>query len=81
MTLIGNRVGWLIAGAILVENVFAWPGLGRLVVSASLDRDYPLILGIVLVIGALTLIANLATDLLYSLIDPRVRHGETLDVG
>lgn len=79
VTLIGNRVGWLIAGAILVENVFAWPGLGRLVVGASLDRDYPLILGIVLVIGALTLIANLITDLLYSLIDPRVRQGETLN--
>ena len=81
VTLIGNRVGWLIAGAILVENVFAWPGLGRLVVGASLDRDYPLILGIVLVIGGLTLIANLITDLLYSLIDPRVRQDETLDVG
>lgn len=81
VTLIGNRVGWLIAGAILVENVFAWPGLGRLVVSASLDRDYPLILGIVLMIGALTLIANLVTDLLYSLIDPRVRQGETLNAG
>ncbi|MGI9487465.1 MAG: ABC transporter permease [Geminicoccaceae bacterium] len=78
VTLIGNRVGWMIAGAILVENVFAWPGLGRLVVGASLDRDYPLILGIVLVIGVLTLVANLITDLVYGLIDPRVRQGETL---
>jgi peptide/nickel transport system permease protein len=79
VTLIGNRVGWLIAGTILVENVFAWPGLGRLIVGASLDRDYPLIIGIVIVVGALTLAANLLTDLAYVLIDPRIRQGRTLD--
>lgn len=78
VTLIGNRVGWLIAGTILVENVFAWPGLGRLIVGASLDRDYPLIVGIVLVVGAITLVANLITDLVYMLIDPRIRQGEKL---
>ncbi|MDX1541320.1 MAG: ABC transporter permease [Geminicoccaceae bacterium] len=81
VTLIGNRVGWLIAGAVLVENVFAWPGLGRLIVGASLDRDYPLIIGVLLFVAAITLVANLITDLVYGLIDPRIRQGWTLDAG
>lgn len=75
VTLIGNRVGWLIAGTVLVENVFAWPGLGRLVVTASLNRDYPLVMGVVLLVAAITMLANLVTDLIYVLIDPRVREG------
>lgn len=79
ITLIGNRVGWLIAGAILVENVFAWPGLGRLIVSSSLNRDYPVILGIVLVAALLTLTANLVVDVLYCWIDPRINQGRRVD--
>jgi ABC-type dipeptide/oligopeptide/nickel transport system permease component len=79
VTLIGNRVGWLIAGAILVETVFAWPGLGRLVITASQSRDYPLIIGIVLVVALITLLANLLTDLVYGLIDPRIRQEEGQD--
>jgi ABC-type dipeptide/oligopeptide/nickel transport system permease component len=81
VTLIGNRVGWLIAGAILVETVFAWPGLGRLVITASQSRDYPLIIGIVLVVALITLLANLITDLVYGLIDPRIRQEEGRDAG
>lgn len=76
VTLIGGRIGYLLAGAVLVETVFGWPGLGRLVVSASLNRDYPLLLGLFLCISAMTLIANLLTDLLCPLIDPRIRQGE-----
>lgn len=79
ITLIGNRVGWVIAGAILIENVFAWPGLGRLIVSSSLNRDYPVILGIVLVASFITIIANFICDLTYSWIDPRIRQGKTID--
>lgn len=78
VTLIGNRVGWLVAGTILVENVFAWPGLGRLVITASLSRDHPLIIGIVLFVALLTLVANLVTDLIYGLIDPRIRQEEAV---
>lgn len=76
VTLIGNRVAWLVAGTILVENVFAWPGLGRLVITASLNRDYPLIIGIVLFVALLTLVANFITDVIYGLIDPRIRQEE-----
>ena len=79
ITLIGNRVGWVIAGAILIENVFAWPGLGRLIVSSSLNRDYPVILGVVLVAAFITLIANFISDLIYSWIDPRIRQGKSVD--
>ena len=79
VTLIGNRVGWLIAGTVLIENVFAWPGLGRLIITASLARDYPLVIGVVLIVAALTLVANLITDLIYGLIDPRIRQGQSLD--
>ena len=79
ITLIGNRVGWVIAGAILVENVFAWPGLGRLIVTSSLNRDYPVILGVVLLAALLTLTANLLVDLIYGLVDPRIRQGQHID--
>lgn len=76
VTVIGGRIGFIFAGAVLVETVFGWPGLGRLVVSASLNRDYPLLLGLFLCISAMTLIANLVTDLLYPVIDPRIQQGE-----
>jgi peptide/nickel transport system permease protein len=64
-----------------VETVFAWPGLGRLVITASQSRDYPLIIGIVLVVALITLLANLLTDLVYGLIDPRIRQEEGRDAG
>ena len=77
VTVVGGRIGFILAGAVLVETVFAWPGLGRLVVIASLNRDYPLLLGLFVCISAITLFANLLTDLLYAVIDPRVRQGAT----
>lgn len=74
VTVIGGRIGFLFAGAVLTETVFAWPGLGRLVVSASLNRDHPLILGLFLLISLAVLLANLITDLVYALLDPRIRY-------
>ena len=59
----------------MTETVFAWPGLGRLAVESVLARDYPLILGILLLSATVIVLANLAADLLASLLDPRVRHG------
>lgn len=79
VTVIGSRVGFLFAGAVMVESVFAWPGLGRLVVAASLNRDYPVVLGLFLLISAAVLIANLVTDMVYAAIDPRVRQGRRID--
>jgi peptide/nickel transport system permease protein len=79
ITLIGNRIGWILGGAILVENVFAWPGLGRLIITSSLNRDYPMILGIVLVAALLTVTANLVVDLIYNWIDPRIDQRRRID--
>ncbi len=73
VTMIGNRFGSVLVGATLTENVFGWPGLGRLLVTASLNRDFPLILGLFLGISFVTIVANLLTDLSYMLIDPRTR--------
>lgn len=74
VTVIGERIGFLFAGAVLTETVFAWPGLGRLVISASLNRDYPLILGLFLLMSLVILLANLLTDVVYALLDPRIRY-------
>ena len=73
--LFGNRVGWLVAGSVLVETVFAWPGLGQLVTAAIQNRDTPLVIGVVLLAALVTMLANLAADLAIAATDPRVREG------
>ena len=73
VTVIGNRVGHLVAGAVVVEIVFGWPGIGRLLVVSTTDRDIPVLLGLFLLIGFAVLIANLLTDITYRLLDPRIR--------
>lgn len=75
VTAFGNRVGHLLAGAVVVETIFVWPGMGRLMADAAAQRDYPVIQGIVLVSGAFVVLVNLAVDLSYGLIDARVRLG------
>jgi ABC-type dipeptide/oligopeptide/nickel transport system permease component len=72
ITVIGMQVGHLMGGAILTETVFAWPGLGRLMVGAIMDRDYPLLQGTILVFAASYIFINLLVDLSYGFIDPRV---------
>jgi len=72
ITVFGMQVGQLMGGAILTETVFAWPGLGRLMVGAILDRDYPLLQGTILVFAGSYILINLLVDLSYGLIDPRV---------
>ncbi|MBA3325475.1 MAG: ABC transporter permease [Rhodobacteraceae bacterium] len=76
VTLFANRIGWFMAGAVLVEVVYAWPGLGQLANGAMQNRDYPLVIGLVLAVTVITLLANLAADLIYMWIDPRVRPAE-----
>lgn len=73
VTLTGVRAGRLLGGAVIVETVFARPGIGRLVVDSIHDRDYPLIQGFVLLMGTIFLLANLAVDLSYARLDPRMR--------
>lgn len=72
VTVIGTRVGTLFSGAVLVETVFGWPGLGRLVLSAAETRDHPVLLGTVLLVAFSVVLANLVTDLVYAWIDPRI---------
>jgi peptide/nickel transport system permease protein len=79
ITVIGYSFGSSLTGAILVETVFAWPGLGNLFITAITNRDYPVLEGILLFAGVMVVGANLLTDFLYALVDPRVagsyRHG------
>ena len=75
-TVAGLQAGALLAGAILTETIFAWPGLGRLVVEAISARDYPLVQGCVLTIGVSYVSVNLVTDLVYQAIDPRLRDAD-----
>ena len=74
VTVIGLGVALLISGAVVTETVFAIPGLGRLTVDAILQRDYPVIQGVVLMFSFAYVIVNLIVDLLYTLFDPRIRY-------
>ena len=75
ITAAGLQVGNLLSGALLVEVVFGWPGIGRLAVDSIFRRDSPTLLGIMIFSSAMVIIANLLTDLVYRLIDPRIRVG------
>ncbi|HEY2807293.1 MAG TPA: ABC transporter permease subunit [Steroidobacteraceae bacterium] len=72
---LGPASAFVVTGSLVVESVFGLPGTGRYLVQGAIDRDYPLVLGMVVVYGALTLLLNLLADLLYGWLDPAVRHG------
>ena len=74
ITVVGLQFGMLLGGAVLTETVFAWPGVGRLIVDSILARDYPVIQGAILVFGLLFILVNLVVDLLYAYVDPRIRY-------
>ena len=74
-TLIGLQFGSLLGGAFIIENIFGWPGIGRLAVQAVFNRDFPVVQGTVLLGAAIYFIANLVVDLLYAWLDPRIRYG------
>ncbi len=73
LTITGIQLATILGGVIVVEVVFAWPGIGRLVYTAVAARDYPLIQGAVLMIAAMFLLINLVVDVLYAVVDPRIR--------
>ncbi len=75
ISLFGLRLGWLIGGAVIVETVFSWPGVGRLLVDSALHRDYPVVQGVAFMLGASVILANLLGDVLYAVANPRVRLG------
>ena len=74
ITVVGLQFGLLLGGAVLTETVFAWPGIGRLIVDSILARDYPVIQGTILIFGLLYILVNLCVDMIYAFIDPRIRY-------
>ena len=74
ITVVGLQFGLLLGGTVLTETVFAWPGLGRLIVDSIMARDYPVIQGTILIFGLLYIMVNLVVDLIYALVDPRIRY-------
>jgi len=74
VTVLGIHIGFLFNGSIVVEQVFQWPGIGRLLYSAVLNKDLPVIQGIILFVAAVFVFANLTVDLLYAYLDPRIKH-------
>ncbi len=73
ITLLGLYIPFLISGAVLIETIFAWPGMGRTIVTAIFQRDYPVVLAAAFVISVMVIVGNLVADILYSVVDPRVR--------
>jgi len=75
VTVVGLQVGGLLAGAVLTETIFSWPGVGKWLIDSIGRRDYPALQGGILLISSLVIIINLLVDLLYGAINPRIRHG------
>ena len=75
LTMIGLQFGALLAGTVVTETVFSRPGLGRLIVNAILSKDYPLVQGSILFLAVVYLLVNLAVDIAYAWLDPRIRYG------
>ena len=73
VTIIGTSIGRIVVGGVVIENVFAWPGIGRLLVSSVATRDLAVVQGVVIVMSISMVLANLIVDLLYSVLDPRIR--------
>jgi ABC-type dipeptide/oligopeptide/nickel transport system permease component len=74
VTILGLQLGTLLGGSIVIEQVFGWPGIGRLSLAAIQQRDYGVVQGIVLFVAALFVLINFAVDLLYLYLDPRIRY-------
>ncbi|MBD1370891.1 ABC transporter permease [Hazenella sp. IB182357] len=74
ITLFGLDLGLLVSGAIITESIFSWPGLGRLLYEATINRDYPILMAGYMIIAIFVLIGNLIADILYSVADPRIRY-------
>ena len=74
ITLLGMQIPWIFSGAVIIERVFAWPGMGRLLVNSVFKRDYPLIQGSILIFALIVMIINIIIDISYAYIDPRIRY-------
>jgi peptide/nickel transport system permease protein len=74
VTIVGLQTGYLMGGAVVIEVVFAWPGIGQLIVNSVYRRDYPMVQGALLVFAATFAVINFCVDLLYGFLDPRIRY-------
>jgi len=74
VTVVGLRFGYMLGGAVITESVFAWPGMGRLLITAVSQRDIPVVQGVLLVFAASFVLVNLLVDIIYGFVDPRIRH-------
>jgi dipeptide transport system permease protein len=74
VTVIGLSVGGLMSGAVLTETIFSWPGVGKWLIESIFRRDYPVLQGGIMLISSLVILVNLAVDVLYGVINPRIRH-------
>jgi peptide/nickel transport system permease protein len=74
ITIAGLQIGFMFTGAVLTETIFAWPGMGGLTYQAILQRDYALLMGLFLMVSVCVIVMNLLTDLVYTLVDPRIRY-------
>ncbi len=81
LTFTGIAFGHLLGGAVIVEGIFAWPGVGNLLINSIYDRDYPMIQGFVLFMGAVFTLLSAAVDLSYAWIDPRIRYAKKRRIG
>ena len=75
-TVIGLQLGSLLGGAMLTETVFAWPGIGKYTVDCILKSDFPVVQGVVLLIGVIFVIINLVVDVIYAYLDPRIKYSK-----
>lgn len=75
LTVIGLQIGILLSGAVITESVFAWPGIGKLIVDAIFSRDFPVVQTVLILSAAIFVLVNLVVDLMYTLVDPRIRFG------
>ncbi len=74
VTVVGLRLGALLGGAVITEQVFSWPGIGTLIVTAISSRDYPMVQGTMMIVALVFVLVNLGVDLLYALVDPRIKY-------
>ena len=74
ITIIGIQAGYLLAGAVLTETIFSWPGIGKWVYDSILGRDYPIVQGVTLLVAIIFVLVNLLVDLSYAIIDPRISY-------
>jgi peptide/nickel transport system permease protein len=74
ITILGVRLPRLFSGAVIIEQIFVWPGIGMLSIRAVIERDYPVLMGVSLIVAVLVVLSNLITDITYAYVDPRIRY-------